>query len=70
MTITIAKHDIKNFFIDSRSSTDDLFYDTFIWMKLPENQLRWVSTLLNDFSSDFVRVEGEITLPFTVRTLP
>lgn len=70
VSITIEKHDVKKILVDSRSSINVLFYDTFVWIDLPLSQLGQVSTPLVSFSSDLVKVETKITLPVLVGTLP
>lgn len=40
MSMTIAKHDVKQILVDSESLADILFYNIFVQMNLPESQLR------------------------------
>ena len=67
---TIAKYDVKRILVDNGSSTNVLFYAVFSRMDLSKYPLREVSTPLIRFMGDSVQLEGEITLPTTMGTLP
>lgn len=68
--MTIAKYNVKKVLIDSGSSTNVLFYNTFVWMNLSKNQLKHVSTSLVGFSRKSVRVEGELPFPSLFELYP
>lgn len=66
----ITKYDEKRILVDNGSSINILFYNVFVWINLPKNQLRWVSIPLVDFFEDSIGIKGEITLPVITKTLP
>ena len=67
--MTIAKYDVKKNLIDNESSVDVLFYDVFSKINLVV-QLKQIDTPFVGFSRNSVAVEGEITLPITVKHEP
>lgn len=68
--MTIENYDVKRVLVDDKNSIYILFDDAFIWMNLSKSQLKRVSTPLVDFFENSIRVEREITLLVTARTLP
>lgn len=67
VSMMTAKYPIKKILIDSRSLADVLFYDAFVRMNLPLNQLKPFSTPSVAFNRELVEGEG---LPIIVGTLP
>ena len=70
VSMTISKHPVKRILIDSDSSTDVLFYDAFVHMNLPMEELKPVLSPLVAFNGESINVEEEITLPVTAGTPP
>ena len=70
VSMTISKHPVKRILIDSGSSIDVLFYDTFVRMNLPQGELKPIMSPLVAFNGESVNVEGEITHPVIVGTPP
>ena len=68
--MTISKHPVKRILIDSSSSIDVLFYDAFVRMNLPKEELKPILSPLVAFNGESINVEGEITLPVTAGTPP
>lgn len=65
--MAIAKHPVRMILVDNKSSADILFYNTFVQMDLPINQLKPVSIPLVAFNRESIGVEKEITLPIMAR---
>ena len=70
ISMMIAKHPIKYIFVDIESSTDVLRYNAFVRMSLSMEILRPSLALLVTFNGESVEVDGEVTLPITIETLP
>lgn len=60
--ITIVKHPVRRILVNSESSADVLFYDTFVRMNLTLNCIRPVSIPLVTFNGELVGIEGKIIL--------
>lgn len=58
----VANYDIRRILVDNRSSTNILFCDTFLKIRLPSDQLKQINAPLTGFSRDLIIVEGEVTL--------
>lgn len=56
--------------VDMGSSVSVMYHDTFMKLRLSENQLRPVKTPLADFNGDTVDIEGLITLPVELGVEP
>ena len=68
--LNIDDCNVHHVLIDTGSSVDVLFYDTFIRMKIILLWLKKVETLLIRFERKSVPVEGIITLPVIAGTAP
>ena len=68
--LTIANYDVKRIMVDNGSSTDVLYYDTFLKVSLSTAQLQPISFSLVEFIGTSVPVEGTITLPVTTDIEP
>ena len=68
VSLTIAKYDVHHILIDNESSTDILFYDAFVRMKIHRAQLQKINAPLVDFIGSSVQVEGAVNLPMMAGT--
>lgn len=64
------KHPIRKILVDSRSSINMLFYDTFVHMNLPLSQLKLVSMPLVAFNEESIKVEVELLFPLQRELCP
>ncbi|KAL0410899.1 UNVERIFIED_CONTAM: hypothetical protein Slati_3679600 [Sesamum latifolium] len=56
--------------VDSRSSTDIIFYDAYVQLEIDNAQLRKVNTPLTGFSGEMMEPLGEVTLPLSLGSYP
>ncbi|KAL0430404.1 UNVERIFIED_CONTAM: hypothetical protein Sradi_0666400 [Sesamum radiatum] len=70
ITILLANYEIELVFVDSDSSIDILFGETYDQMQLGDVPLERVDTLLYGFVGEVVHPRGMISLPPTLGTFP
>ncbi|KAL0458442.1 UNVERIFIED_CONTAM: hypothetical protein Slati_0471400 [Sesamum latifolium] len=67
ITATLANYEVGRIFIDSRSSADILFGETYDQMQLGDVSLEKVNTSLYEFAGEVVHPRGMVSLPLTMR---
>ena len=71
VSMTIVNYDVKRCLINNKNSVDVIFYDCFSRMQwFSTKLLKSINVPLVRFTSDSVKVEGEIELPIMVGQLP
>ena len=68
ITLVIANYTTRQVLLDNGSSTDIMFWETFIKMGIDVGKLRLSLTSLKGFSGDTIQPVGAITLPVTAGT--
>ena len=70
VSLNIADYDVRRILVDSGSSVDILFYDTFLKISILVGRLGPINSLLVGFTGDAVPVEGVITLTIVAGRYP
>lgn len=70
VNLNIDNYKVHHVLVNSESAVDILYFSIFSWMNLSMNRLEKYRSLIQDFSSDSVHVEGVITLPVKAGTYP
>lgn len=70
ISLMIAKHSIRRNIVDSGSFADLLFYDAFVTINLPLNELKLIFMPVVGFNRESIGVNGEITLPIMAGISP
>ncbi|KAL0361009.1 UNVERIFIED_CONTAM: hypothetical protein Sradi_3785400 [Sesamum radiatum] len=66
ITATIANYEVRRIFIDSGSSADILFGETYDQMQLRDVSLEKVNTSLYGFAGEVMHPRGMVSLPLTM----
>ncbi|KAL0283133.1 UNVERIFIED_CONTAM: hypothetical protein Sangu_2909400 [Sesamum angustifolium] len=65
----LANFLVKKVLVDSGSSADIMFYDTYVQLGIDNAQLRKVNTPLTGFSGEIIEPLGEVMLPLSLGSL-
>ncbi|KAL0412009.1 UNVERIFIED_CONTAM: hypothetical protein Slati_3790600 [Sesamum latifolium] len=66
ISATLSNFWVKKVLVDSGSSADIIFYDTYAQLGIDNVQLRKVNTQLTGFSSEMIEPLGEVMLPLSL----
>ncbi|KAL2252463.1 UNVERIFIED_CONTAM: hypothetical protein Sindi_0041000 [Sesamum indicum] len=70
ISATTSNFWVKKILVDSGSSVDIIFHDTYVQLGIDNAQLRKVNTPLMGFSVDMIQPVGEVTLPLSLESYP
>ncbi|KAL2247828.1 UNVERIFIED_CONTAM: hypothetical protein Sindi_2635100 [Sesamum indicum] len=70
ISTTIYNFWVKKILVDSGSSPDIIFHDTYVQLGIDNAQLRKVNTPFTGFSGDMIQPVGEVMLPLSLGSYP